>query len=208
MHPKQARALRLLQYRQRLLDEHREAPSYRSIAQDTGFPTTTLFDWDHKDMSPEAVEERHQRQGAHPLLKRWQQLEVLGYIFYRHIHLKNTAVARVKRYILRRFGVEVDHPWMTRFMKHAHISSQHVISAKIEELSEERIEEFVRTLSEWRTLHVNPAQIATIDKIYLKDTPTASTQLAPIGLFTSSPPQLSCIQPDGSSYPTINVSGR
>jgi hypothetical protein len=70
MEARQEHALSLLKKRRTLLEEHKEAPSYRDLSRATGFPATTLFDWDHKDMSPEAVEERHRMQGAHPKLER------------------------------------------------------------------------------------------------------------------------------------------
>lgn len=163
------------------------AESYRSIERATQVPHSTLQRHNHQDRSPEAIHERASHRAHNRLLLPWQEREIAGLVVYRNMHEVDTSSRRIRRHIYKRFHVYVDDDWISEWKKRMFISSRLCVAACKGELTVAIFEEAVKWLSAWRELRdrldIKPHQIVSIDKIYIKDQPRSTLQLAPIGQF-------------------------
>lgn len=185
-------ALELLHERRRLVATSEEgALSYRRISRLSLVPFETLWNWDHTDMSPSA---RHDRALAHAwnrLITPFQELELAGWVFYSSLHGFNTSTSAAALFAFNRFKKDIDSDWLVDFKQRQHISDQDVHYANRAEFDSATFERVVQLLQDVRALNIPPERIYCIDKMYVKDEPSSTHQMGPVGMYAfalSGPP--------------------
>ncbi len=152
----------------------------RIVSKSTGLSISqhTVSRYNQMDMSHEARLERDEHQ-VHHLLLPWQENECGGLIFYGALHHKFIDSSILQTHIY-------SPSYISDLVKKLHISFQRARMAYESETNTQTLFDIKQVERVHYLLNVSgvqPKQIYTVDKIFVKDKPSALLGLGPKGLY-------------------------
>lgn len=109
--------------------------TYRKIAVTVGvFSHVTIANWDHLDMSPDAILERKIAQRKPRKFTTFEETILAGFIIYRDLTYQPTTTGIFREFVYTYFAEYVSPSFITKFMTRNHLSLKLVGNAILKEL--------------------------------------------------------------------------
>jgi len=125
---------------------------------------STLHRWSNMSMSRSSRKERLEGRRSRALLSPSNELILAGYIVYRDVRRRSTASQVIKRFSLQCFKLNINPPWLSRFVRRHSMSYKSVVHAGASEFLAYKRESAVKFLDYVRSLNKTPRQIWVFDK--------------------------------------------
>ncbi len=141
----------------------------------------TLFRWKKMDMTKKARSARLDKCGSTRLLSKDQESILCGWVMEQNLMGESTTTRAITSFIDSNFGTKVSKQWVSLFVRRKDMSyrTAHPMKKQIKEPSAyQKAYEF---LSEIHSLHLEPKQIACLDKTGLYNDVRGIKHIAPKG---------------------------
>lgn len=152
--------------------------SYRKIAVKIGvFSPTTVMNWDHQDMSPDAILYRSRLKAADRKFTIEEEEIMAGWIVYQDLSMQSTTTLKFREFVYDFFGELISPSFISKFLNRHQLSMKLVGNASAKEIEsrEEVIQEGVDFLNSLALFisryNITSEQIKVFDKTYLATSP-------------------------------------
>jgi len=158
--------------------------SYRQVAQVSGHTASSIWRWDHTDMTPTARSARSANHGHRRLLPREKEAVVAGWIVWRSFNFFSTTSLHLRAFLYSAFGIKAKWPWISKFARRNHLSWRRPERAPATVRKVATWKMAIGFLSDIHDLHLPLERIFSLDKTSLYTEPLPMAQLGPKGSGT------------------------